>query len=157
MPLLSITARFTSDNTCKVQLSGGSIPTARMRLKMYAVHLKHAVGVSGGLIPTYCLVSLDGILGNTQIHNALPHLNQSNDLYEQNSHLTLPLSGLHTVQECSVGVQVNKHIPKQLEVKVFKYNEADFKVVPFPVTAAVNTVTIEHVQLWFEYANPNLF
>ena len=92
-----------------------------------------------------------------QIHNALPHLNQSNDLYEHNSHLTLPLSGLHTVQECSVGVQVNKHIPKQLEVKVFKYNEADFKVVPFPVTAAGTTVAIEHVQLWFEYANPNLF
>ena len=43
MPLLSITARFTSDNICKVQLSGGSIPTARMRLKMYAVHLKQAV------------------------------------------------------------------------------------------------------------------
>ena len=160
MPLLSICARFHNSNVCKVQLGAGNIPACRMRLKMYAVHLKE-VDV-GSDIPTYCMVSLDGILGNTQIHNALPKITKTvgpaqedTDTFQQNSHLTLPLTGLVTVQQCQIGVEVNKHIPRQLTIKAMRY-DVNNKVVDFEHTAAGAVVGVDHVQLWFEYARPGL-
>ena len=161
MPLLSISARFDSSNRCQVQLSGGSIPAARMRLKQYAVHLaKNTSGTTS--VPAYILVSLDGILGNTQIHNALPNLKDAagniiHDKYEINSHLHLPLTGIVTLQQVSVGVSVNKHINKQITVAVHKYDQLTAKVIDFPHTATASDSAINHLQLWFEYQSPNLF
>ena len=160
MPLLSITATFTpaTENICKVQLSGGSIPAARMRLKQYAVHCEKD---GTGKTPSYFLVDLDGILGNTQVHNALPLRGLTGDVYEQNSYLHLPLTESVTVQQTSIGVEVVKHIPRQLDVKVFKYEDtagANFhQVVPFPTATPSNSVSVREVQLWFEYFSPNLF
>ena len=178
MPLLSIVARFPDTNVCKVQLSAGSVPTARMRLKMYAIHLKKPTDPNGdGLvldnsIPAYCLVSLDGILGNTQIHNALavitkkgtgdplaiPHVAEESTgehVHQQNSFLTLPTNGEVTIQQCSIGVEVNQHIPRQITVKVMKYGPNN-TVVDFPATNASKSTNIDHLQLWFEYARPHL-
>ena len=161
MPLLSITANFsaTSGNSCLLQLSSGNgIPTTKLRLKMYHIQLVKGTSATA-TIPSLVMINLGGIFGGTQIHNVLPLKQGSQSEYLHHSNLSLPITGTSTLQQCNVALEVNQHVPKQLTLSVFKYDGTSGEVVAFPTAdpGSGTSSSVRHIQLWFEYGNPNLF